>query len=117
MEAWWTAQTAAWIGAIGGGGLGILGATLGVVGGKLAPRGKGKGFVLGTMTAIVILGTGALIAGIVALIQKQPYHVWYPLALEGGISVFVFGFLMPVMRMRYRQAEQRRIDAESLRRG
>src|SRR6185295_11169350 len=108
MDAWWTQQTGILIGAIGGPGLGILGAAIGVAGGVFAPRGKGKGFVLGTMTALVILGAAALIAGIVAVIQKQPYHVWYPLVLEGGISVFVFGFLLPVMRMRYRQAEQRR---------
>jgi hypothetical protein len=51
------------------------------------------------------------------LINDQPYHVWYPLVLIGGILTLVMGPLLPVVRLRYRQAEQRKLDAAGLRGG
>ena len=62
-------------------------------------------------------GIGALGVGLYALATGQPYHVWYPFALMGFILAVVLGSLLPVVRRRYAQAEQRRIDAEALRRG
>ena len=50
-----------------------------------------------------------------AMIAKQPYHVWYPLLLGGGIGTIVLGSLIPVVRMRYKQAERRKLDAEGIR--
>lgn len=64
----------------------------------------------------VLIGVMSLAAGIVALVVRQPYHVWYPLVLGGVILSVVPGCLLPVIRMRYRQAEARRMQAEELRR-
>jgi hypothetical protein len=47
----------------------------------------------------------------------QPYAVWYPLVLVGGLSSLLIGTLWPtVIRTAYRQAEIRRLEAEELRR-
>lgn len=116
MTEWWTAQHAAWIGSIGGSALGVLGGVIGTAAGVLAPRGKGRGLVLGAMTAIPALGGLGLAAGLAALATGQPYHVWFPLCLLGGMMAAIFGPLIPVVRMRYREAERRRLEAESLRR-
>ena len=117
MTEWWTAQDAALIGAIGGGTVGILGGVFGSVVGVCAPKGIARGPVLVTHAALIVLGLAALLVGIVALVVGQPYHVSFPLLLAGGVLSAVMGPLYPVVRMRYRQAEERRLEAESLRRG
>lgn len=114
-DAWWTSGQAGWIGGIGGTALGILGGLLGVVGGVFAPRGKGRAFVLSTMGVVVVVCLGILIVGVVSIILGQPYVVWYPCLLVGVVGSAVFGGLMPVVRNAYRQAEQRQLDARSLR--
>ena len=115
-DAWWTGEQAGWIGGIGGSALGILGGLIGTVCGVLAPRGKGRLFVLGTMSAVVIISFTILIVGLVALLIGQPYMVWYPCLLIGVLGVVIFGGLIPVIRGVYRQAEQRQLEAQSLRR-
>lgn len=117
MTEWWTQQTAVWIGALGGGGLGTLGGCFGALVGVLAPRGVARGFMLTVHAAFIVVGAVALVSGIVAVSTGQPYHVWYPLVLIGAILTVVMGSLFPVIRMRYRQAEHRRLDAEEFRRG
>ena len=47
----------------------------------------------------------------------QPYHVMFPLLLIGIVLTFVMGPLLPVMRRAYLQADQRRLEAEAIRRG
>ena len=58
----------------------------------------------------------ALLIGIIAVFSRQPYHVWYPMVLSGAILGTVCGINLPIVAMRYKQAEARRIDAEALRR-
>lgn len=114
--AWWPNEAAGWIGAIGGSVLGLIGAGIGVAAATLAPRGRGRKAVMGVMIAAIVAGAGLLIAGIVAVSLGQPYAVWYPLVLTGFIATTVMGSLLPVVRVRYREAEQRRVDAAQLRR-
>ena len=116
MIEWWTAHHGALFGAIGGSALGVIGGTVGAAAGLLAPRGRYRGLVMGAMVALVTVGIVILAAGIVAVIGHQPYHVWYPPVLCGGILTLVIGPLTPVVNMRYRQAEARRMDAAGLRR-
>ena len=114
-EAWWSSSGAGEIGAI----VGIFGAVIGIYGalaGTLAPRGKARAIVLGLHTSFLVLGGLALAAGLAALLLGQPYHVWYPLLLGGGIAAAVLGGLLPVVRMRYAEAERRRLAASELRR-
>lgn len=117
MNEWWTMQDGTWYGAFGGAALGVIGGCYGGLAGWLAPRGIGKRFFLTLHAGLVVLGVIGLVAGVVALSTSQPYHVWYPLVLGGGISTIVMGPLFPVILMRYRQADHRRLGAEELRRG
>jgi hypothetical protein len=115
MDAWWTAQQAGLIGGLGGGAIGMAGALVGSLS-FLAVRGKAKPLMVGLFGAMIGLGLCLLGAGAVALIQSQPYHVYYPLFLGGFVATCVFGALLPVILMRYRQADVRRLEAEQLRR-
>ncbi len=117
MTPWWTLETGTLIGAFGGGGLGALGGLYGAVAGWLAPRGIGKGVLLPIHLGFILLGAVALVGGIAAVIGGQPYHVFYPLLLIGVLMTCVMGGLFPVIRMRYRHAEARRMGAAELRRG
>ena len=116
MTPWWTAYEGNLFGAIGGSVIGVVGGTLGAVAGVLAPRGKGRRPVLATFAALITAGVALLCVGLVAVLRGQPYHVWYPLVLIGGIVTVVLTCTLPGVRARYRQAEARRLDAESLRR-
>jgi len=55
-----------------------------------------------------------LVAGLVALGLGQPYAVYYPLLLFGGILTVVCGGLLPVIRRRYAEIELRRMTAMDL---
>lgn len=105
--AWWSDSDAGLLGAIAGSTLGLLGAALG----WLASTGRSKGLVLGTLRGIAMLGIVALAAGAVALTVGQPYAVYYPLILIGGLCA-VLGFSLPrsVIR-RYEELELRRMHA------
>lgn len=117
MNEWWTSQDSALIGAIGGSAVGVLGGLFGTVVGLCAPKGIARGPVLGSQLALAAVGVLMLIAAVVALLGNQPYHVWFPLMLGGTLLGALMGGLYPVVRARYMQAEARRMDAESLRRG
>lgn len=117
MEPWWSDQMAGMVGGIGGSILGILGGTLGTLGGILAPRGKCKTLILSLFAGSAVLGVCILLAGLVAVVLRQPWGVWYPLLLMGFLLSAVVGPLTFVMRNAYRQAEMRRLEAEELRRG
>jgi hypothetical protein len=65
---------------------------------------------------LVAIGGAMLVTGIVGVVMGQPYHVYFPLLLAGFILVCVLTPLLPVIRMRYAQAEHRRLDADSMRR-
>lgn len=117
MNDWWTNQDAALIGAIGGSAIGVLGGLFGTIVGICAPKGIARGPVLASQLVMAALGAGFLLAGIVALVQQQSAHVWLPLLLGGSLLDVLMLGLYPVVRMRYAQAEARRMDAEALRRG
>ena len=116
MSPWWNEAVGTCIGAFGGAGIGVIGGTFGGIAGMLAQQGKARGAVLGFQLTLVVLGALTLIAGIVALSLGQPYHVFYPLLLLGGITTLVLGGLYPVMRKRYAEAEHRQLEAEEIRR-
>jgi membrane associated rhomboid family serine protease len=116
-EPWWDERTANMLGAFAGAGVGVLGALLGSVGSFCANRGKARGVVLGTQATLAVLGALLCIVALTAWLLGQPFHVGYPLALSGFILLVVMGALYPVMRNRYREAEQRKLAAAELRRG
>ncbi len=105
------------VGMLLGVGVGLLGGAYGTVVGICAPRGKAKGLVYGLHWFSLLLGLAVLAAGVTALIGGQPYGVWYPLLFSGAIvTVLMIGFT-PMIKLRYRQAEHRKLNAEEFRRG
>lgn len=105
--AWWNNTQAGLLGAILGSALGILGSIIGWLG----SAGRARGFVLNTLKSIAWLGVGALVLGSVAIQLGQPYAVYYPLLLFGGISA-ALGFSLPrSLRRRYEDLELRRMQA------
>lgn len=105
-----------YFGAIGGAAVGILGALLGSLGSVWANKGVHRTLVLGAMLALGVAGALLFLTGLAGLFLGQPYGVWYPLTLIGGMAALLFLGLRPVMRRRYDQAETRRMQAEELRR-
>ena len=116
MTPWWNAQDGNLIGAYGGASIGVLAGIIGTLAGSLAPRGKAKSLVFTAFLSLLFIGVCSLVAGLVALAIRQPWHVWYPLTLLGGIITIVVPIQIPNLRARYSQAEQRKLQAEELRR-
>ncbi len=114
VEPWFNAGL---VGGLMGGGIGILGGVYGTVVGLCAPRGKWRSFVFAMHWAALALGGVLLVAGVTAVITGQPYGVWYSLLLPGLLLTVLMGTMTPVIKLRYRQAEHRRLEAEEFRRG
>ncbi len=117
MNEWWTMEQAGMIGAIGGTTIGILGGLMGTAIGICAPRGLARMAIFGSLVLIILTGAVLLITGVVALVWKQPVHVWLPLILGGSIMDIALAPMIPVIKLRYQQADQRKLDAQSIRQG
>ena len=102
---WFDANMYGWIFGVA---IGVGGGLIGTLAGTLAPRGKAKGLVLGLHFVLIVASLGFLVAGIAALVAKQPYGVWYSLLLPGCVGTIVLGSLTPVLLMRYRQADMQK---------
>src|SRR5262249_34168178 len=94
--------------------LGCVGGLVGGLAGVLAPRGRAKALVLGSFWALFVTSAVLLVAGVIALRAGQPYAVWYGLGLAGLIGVLVLGYNGPQIPRAYRQAEERRMQAQDL---
>lgn len=105
--AWWSEQTAGWIGGAAGGAVGMLGALIGT----LCTLGRGRRFVMAGLLALGVAGLGLLAVGAVALALGQPYAVWYPLVLMGVLDPVLAFSLLPTARRRFEEIELRRMQA------
>jgi hypothetical protein len=103
----WSEQTAGWIGGIAGTVLGCFGGLIGI----LVGLGKARRLVMTLAWAIFLVGLLSLLAGLVTLILRQPYAVYYPLLLIGLIASLVVGLQMRMLRRRYEQIELRKMAA------
>ena len=116
VEPWFDPITfGSWFGAIAGGVGGTLCGCLGALTGVLAPKGRGRRVILGSMYLVVGIGLVLVLFGAVALVNGQPYAIWYGPIIAGTIFAIINGVLIPVVKRRYREAEERRVDAQSLR--
>ena len=114
VEPWFDLSTQIWLGVGGGVFAGLWGSALGVMGGLLMPKGKGKAVVFGLLFLGLTVGLGMLIAGLVAFLCGQPYGVWYSLLLPGKLLSLLAGIFVFVARHRYRQVELRKMQAEEM---
>ncbi len=106
-NAWWTDRQAGLFGGIAGSTVGILGGIIGT----LAGLAKAPSLVKTLMKIIITSGIVCLIMGLVALYMSQPYGVYYPLLLLGGITTFVLGFNYRNICKRYEFVEIRKMEA------
>jgi hypothetical protein len=102
---WWSERTAGIIGGSGGALVGTLAAFLGY----LAGRGRGRSFVVGTLTSLIVAGSVLAVLGLVALAMHQPYAVWFPLLLLGGLLVGILPARLRQYRRHYETLELRRM--------
>jgi hypothetical protein len=105
---WWTPQQAGMI----GGAVGIFGGVIGCFGGLLgclAGFGKARKFVLTTTKIFIALGMLLTITGIVAIVCKQPFFVWYVFLLPGVVLTLIFSLNFPMIQRRYDDLEIRRM--------
>jgi hypothetical protein len=105
--AWWSDQTAGWIGGAAGSAVGMFGALIGT----LCTLGRGRRFVMAGLLALGVCGLALLAAGLVALALGQPYAVWYPLVLLGVLDPVLAFSLLPTARRRFEEIELRRMQA------
>ena len=104
---WMGTNLTTWVGALGGCLVGLWG---GIVG-YLVPRGKARGFVIGSANLLVVAGIVAFLAGLYAIGSGRPYAVYYPLLMLGAILVFVVGWLRVGLPGRYEAAELKKMQA------
>lgn len=116
-EPWFSEEFAIYFGSFGGAAIGVLGGVLGGAAGMLAPKGKGRSFILNSMLGLGCLGVAFLLTGVVAVLMSQPYVIFYPFLLLGLILTSVMFAVRPAIRKRYAEAEQRKLEAAALRRG
>jgi len=105
--AWWSDQTAGLLGGIGGTTIGCLASLLA----WLASRGKARPLVMASLVMLIALGGLLAIGGFIALIQRQPYGVWFPLVLGATLLLGILPARLRYFRSRYEELELRRMAA------
>ena len=104
---WWSPTTGNRVGGYIGALLGVIGTAIGV----LVWRKADRRVVLGIVAALIAAGGITLLIGVIALMAGQPYAVYYPLMLLGGITAFVGGVNWLPIKKRYEARELQRLSA------
>lgn len=107
---WWGDRFAGWLGGI----VGLTAGALGAVIGWLVSTGRARRLALGLLRALMLAGGVALVTGVAALVRGQPYAVYYPLLLFGGICAVVAAAVFRTARRRYEEIELRKITTMDL---
>lgn len=110
-EPWFDPNQYAWIpGTI----YGVSAALMGGLVGLLVPKGRGRGFILKAWFTLWAVAVALLIAGLVALVNGQPWGVWFAFLLPGVVGTLVVGANSLVILKSYSVVEQRRLAAKDL---
>ena len=113
MPDWWFDPTFyAWFGALAGGVGGTLAGLFAGLSVLLVRRNQGRMLVFGGCVLFLILALIILGYGLAALVAGKPWSIWWGPVYGGGVSTAAFCFMIPLMRKRYRQAEEQRLQAE-----
>ncbi len=113
MTAWWTDNFfGVWLGV----GHAIIVACLGMACAWFIYHGQKRQLVTRIVTGASAFGVLCLAACLLALLQGQPFRVWYPLAMMGGMSVLMWVPNLIALDWLYRRHDSRRLAAEELRR-
>lgn len=111
---WFEPHVSGLIGGIIGGSIGVLGGIWGTMAGLFSRKGKYKKLVLSLAIVLIILGVISLCTGIIALIIRQPYHVWYPFALSGFLlTVILLPNYFNIMKT-YTRSELNKMSTDDL---
>ena len=111
VQPWFDPNLYAWI---PGTAIGVAGGAMGTLAGCLAPGGRARSLVMSAWYTCITVCVVLLAIGAVALLQGQPYGVWFGLLFPGADGTIVFGALTPLLLKRYREAEERRLAAKDL---
>lgn len=103
--AWWSDRSAGSIGNISGLLIGLLGGLVQWFGN----RGKAPRFVFITIKGLIALSGVALTVGLMALLQHQPFAVWFPPLLIGVVTGTMFPIWLWKYKRQFQEAELRRI--------
>lgn len=93
---------------------GVLAGLWGAAMGSLAPRGRGKTFVMAFGAVLIVATAVMLLIAFALLFTGNPFWGWYPWLLPGAIGLFVVFPLLRVARIRYAEAETRKMQAMNL---
>jgi hypothetical protein len=106
-HAWWSNQTGGWI----GGGLGTAIGMMMALATVFSRRGVSRKPIMVILFVIFALGVICMAAGIVAVIETQPFPVYYPLLLIGLMTMVATPIVYVGARRLLRQFELRKIQA------
>src|SRR5262245_56961818 len=115
-EPWFEPNTfGAWWGAIVGGGGGSLIGLIGGLAGLLLPRGIGRTVFQIFFGFFAVMVLVFLAVGIGALLDGQPYGIWYAFLLTGALFTFLCGGGVFYVRHLAAKLEHRHMQSEALR--
>ena len=113
MEPWFDTKTAGLVGGVIGSTIGILGAIIGCTCWICVQKGWKK-FIYSIFVIAITMGYVLLAIGLVAIKDKQPYHVWYPLLYPGVLETVLFTIFLFIVRRRFTQNELKKMQAKDL---
>ncbi len=107
---WFGPSRGGLVGAVGGTGLGLVCGLIGL----LIGLGRARRVAMGLLGVVLLVGLGALGVGLLAVVREQPFQVFYPFLLLGGLGsvLAVIGFFLG--RFRFRALEFARMRAKDL---
>ena len=110
-QPWFDPNSYAWI---PGTAYGIAAGCLGGLVGWLLPRGRATRFLLRAWVVLWVAAVVLLMVGFAALVNGQPWGVWYGFLLPGAIGTLVVGANSMVLWKTHRKVEERRLAAKDL---
>jgi Ca2+/Na+ antiporter len=77
----------------------------------LSSQGRGRAFVLGSLTFMVALGVVCAVIAVAAILTERGASIYMPLMLLAALLVLIAMFVRPQIVRRYDELELRRITA------